>query len=147
MPPPLQPSAPSDCQSASLVGGSDFTRRPGSELQGGNTSPKDPVIATSPAYHDHLPHWLLLTFRTLPAAIAAGSPTGFWRMSGHPAVQQALRNHYFDSLGLPRIYVLLKPNPVKPPWYVTRMPGGVGGVAPGGVLLSRSMRNLAARMR
>jgi RNA-directed DNA polymerase len=39
------------------------------------------------------------------AAVAAGSPTGFWRMSGHPAVQQALRNHYFDSLGLPRIYV------------------------------------------
>jgi hypothetical protein len=28
------------------------------------------------------------------AAIAAGSPTGFRRMSGHPAVQQALRNHY-----------------------------------------------------
>lgn len=26
------------------------------------------------------------------AAVAAGSPTGFWRMSGHPAVQQALRN-------------------------------------------------------
>jgi RNA-directed DNA polymerase len=37
------------------------------------------------------------------AAIAAGSPTGFWRMSGHPAVQQALRNHYFDSIGLPRV--------------------------------------------
>lgn len=37
------------------------------------------------------------------AAVAAGSPTGFWRMSGHPAVQQALRNHYFDSLGLPRV--------------------------------------------
>src|SRR5438477_1422824 len=35
------------------------------------------------------------------AADAAGLPTGFWRMSGHPAVQQALRNHYFDSLGLP----------------------------------------------
>ena len=32
-------------------------------------------------------------------------PTGFWRMSGHPAVQQALRNHYFDSLGLPRLHV------------------------------------------
>jgi len=32
-------------------------------------------------------------------------PTGFWRMSGHPAVQQALRNHAFDSLGLPRLYV------------------------------------------
>jgi Group II intron, maturase-specific domain len=29
----------------------------------------------------------------------------FWRMSGHPAVQQALRNHYFDSLGLPRLHV------------------------------------------
>ena len=38
------------------------------------------------------------------AAVAAGSPTGFWRMSGHPAVQSALRNHYFDSLGLPRLY-------------------------------------------
>ena len=39
------------------------------------------------------------------AAVAAGSPTGCWRMSGHPAVQKALRNHYFDSLGLPRLYV------------------------------------------
>jgi RNA-directed DNA polymerase len=39
------------------------------------------------------------------AAVAAGSPTGLWRMSGHPAVQQALRNDYFDSLGLPRLYV------------------------------------------
>src|SRR5258705_3584363 len=40
------------------------------------------------------------------AAVAAGSPTGFWRMSGHPAVQQALRNPYFDSLGLPRLHVV-----------------------------------------
>ena len=40
------------------------------------------------------------------AAVAAGSPTGFWRMSGHPAVQQALRNHYFDSLGLLRLHVV-----------------------------------------
>jgi RNA-directed DNA polymerase len=39
------------------------------------------------------------------AAVAAGSPTGFWRMSGHPAVQQALRNRSFDSLGLPRLHV------------------------------------------
>src|SRR5437899_2881556 len=38
-----------------------------------------------------------------------------------------------DSMSLP------KPNPVEPPWYVTRMPGGVGGVAPRGVPLSRSM--------
>jgi RNA-directed DNA polymerase len=37
------------------------------------------------------------------AVVAAGSPTGFWRMSGHPAVQQALRNAYFDSIGLPRV--------------------------------------------
>jgi RNA-directed DNA polymerase len=37
------------------------------------------------------------------AAVAAGSPTRFWRMSGHPAVQQALRNYYFDSIGLPRL--------------------------------------------
>jgi RNA-directed DNA polymerase len=39
------------------------------------------------------------------AAVAAGSPTGFWRMSSHPAVQQALRNHVFDDLGLPRLYI------------------------------------------
>jgi RNA-directed DNA polymerase len=39
------------------------------------------------------------------AAVAAGSPRGFWRMSGHPTVQAALRNHYFDSLGLPRLCV------------------------------------------
>src|SRR5271166_130699 len=39
------------------------------------------------------------------AAVAAGSATGIWRKSGHPSVQQALRNRYFDSLGLPRIYV------------------------------------------
>ena len=39
------------------------------------------------------------------AAVAAGSPTGFWRMSGHPAVQMALRYHAFDALGLPRLYI------------------------------------------
>ena len=42
---------------------------------------------------------------TFLAAVAAGSPTGYWRMSGHPAVQMALRNHAFDSLGLPRLYL------------------------------------------
>jgi RNA-directed DNA polymerase len=40
------------------------------------------------------------------AAVAAGSPTGYWRMSGHPVVQMALKNHVFDNLGLPRLYVL-----------------------------------------
>jgi RNA-directed DNA polymerase len=39
------------------------------------------------------------------ASVAAGSSTGLWRMSGHPAVQHALRNHVFDSLGLPRLHV------------------------------------------
>ena len=39
------------------------------------------------------------------SAVAAGSPTGYWRMSGHPAVQMALRNHVFDSLRLPRLYI------------------------------------------
>ena len=39
------------------------------------------------------------------AAVAAGSPTGVQRMSRHPAVNAALRNHYFDSIGLPRLCV------------------------------------------
>jgi RNA-directed DNA polymerase len=74
------------------------------------------------------------------AAVAAGSPTGFWRMSGHPALQKALRNHVFDSLGLPsHLHCALKLNPVEPPRYVNRMPGGVGGAAPRGVPLSRSL--------
>ena len=30
-------------------------------------------------------------------------------MAGHVAVQQALRNHYFDSLGLPRLYTPAEP--------------------------------------
>ena len=34
---------------------------------------------------------------------------------------------------------LLKLNSIEPPWYVTRMPGGVGGAAPRGVPLSRSI--------
>ena len=38
-------------------------------------------------------------------------------MSGHPAVQQALRNAYFESLGLPRSMRPPKPNSVEPPWY------------------------------
>ncbi|MDA1095004.1 MAG: group II intron reverse transcriptase/maturase [Acidobacteria bacterium] len=41
--------------------------------------------------------------RTFAAAVAAGSTTGFWRMSSHPAVHQALRNAYFDCIGLPRL--------------------------------------------
>jgi RNA-directed DNA polymerase len=39
------------------------------------------------------------------AAVAAGSPTALARMSGHVTVQMALRNHFFESLGLPRLYI------------------------------------------
>src|SRR5215469_15179517 len=39
------------------------------------------------------------------SAVAAGSPTGCFLMSGQLGVQKALRNHVFDSLGLPRIYI------------------------------------------
>ena len=78
------------------------------------------------------------------AAVAAGSPTGFWRMSGHPAVQAALRNHYFDSIGPPRpcsgcgltrSWNRRSTRPVCP----------VGGAAPRGAPLSRSMSCLTAR--
>src|SRR3954465_9748210 len=46
--------------------------------------------------------------------VVAAQCRGFWRMSGHPAVQQARRNHDFgslDSMSLPKF------NPVEPPWY------------------------------
>jgi len=42
------------------------------------------------------------------AAVAASIQKGCSRMSGHPSVQQALRNHVFDALGLPRLYVAAK---------------------------------------
>jgi hypothetical protein len=42
------------------------------------------------------------------AAVAASSPTGCWRMSSHPSLQSALRNHVFDDLGLPRLYVAVE---------------------------------------
>ncbi len=64
------------------------------------------------------------------AAVAAGSPTGYWRMSGHPAVQMALRNHSFHSLGLPRLYLSADAQPGRTAVVRTRMPGGVGGAAP-----------------
>ncbi len=37
------------------------------------------------------------------AAVAAGASSGVWRMSRHVAVQQALSNAYFESLGLPNL--------------------------------------------
>ena len=59
------------------------------------------------------------------AAVAVGSPTGFWRMSGHTTVQGALRNHHFDSTVPPDSMSLSRYNSIEPPWYATRMPGGV----------------------
>jgi hypothetical protein len=57
--------------------------------------------------------------RVKPGSAVTRGPNQPWR-SQHPKAR------------------LYKPNPVEPPWYVTRMPGGVGGVAPRGVPLSRS---------
>jgi RNA-directed DNA polymerase len=37
------------------------------------------------------------------AAVAAGVGSAYWRMARHVAVQQALSNAFFDSLGLPRL--------------------------------------------
>ena len=51
------------------------------------------------------------------AAVAAGSPTGYWRMSGHPAVQQALRTKLVTSTHSvsPDSTFPLKHNLVEPP--------------------------------
>ena len=57
-----------------------------------------------------------------PAAVAAGSPTGLWRMSGHPAVQQALRNAYFESPVFPKS--------VRPPKPTRSNRRGTGPVCP-----------------
>ena len=49
------------------------------------------------------------------AAVAAGSPTGFWRMSGHPAVQQdCATTTSTRSVSLDFMF-LTKLNPVEPP--------------------------------
>jgi RNA-directed DNA polymerase len=39
------------------------------------------------------------------AAVAAGVGSAYWRMARHVAVQQALSNAFFDSIGLPRLAV------------------------------------------
>ena len=39
----------------------------------------------------------------LRAAVAAGTKSGIWRMARHAAVQQALPNAFFNSIGLPRL--------------------------------------------
>jgi hypothetical protein len=52
---------------------------------------------------------------------------GFWPYGGVGADLQALRSHYFDSIG-----------PIEPPWYVTRMPGGCTPPLPGTKLFNSS---------
>src|SRR4029077_12880686 len=47
------------------------------------------------------------------ASVAAGSPTGLWRMSGHPAVQHAYEITYSTLL----VSRLCRPNSIEPPWY------------------------------
>ena len=37
------------------------------------------------------------------AAVAAGVGSAYWRMARHVAVQQALSNAFFESIGLPRL--------------------------------------------
>ncbi len=70
------------------------------------------------------------------AGVAAGSPTGLWAMSRHAAVQQALPNAYFDSLGLPRLSVSWNAQLVRTAVVRTRMPGGVTGKASEGLPMS-----------
>ena len=60
---------------------------------------------------------------------------GETRVSGYQGPNQSWRSQHPKA----RLY---KPNPVEPPWYVTRMPGGVGGVAPRGVPLSRCVPSM-----
>src|SRR3981189_1700101 len=73
------------------------------------------------------------------ASVAAGSPTGLWRMSRPPPVQPPPRNQVFDSLGLPRILIPVQAHLDRTAVVRTRMPGGVGGVASRDVTLSRSL--------
>jgi len=64
------------------------------------------------------------------SAVAAGAPYREWRMSRHAAVQQALSNAYFASLGLPSLEPPDSAQPNRTAVVRTRMPGGVGGGEP-----------------
>jgi RNA-directed DNA polymerase len=63
------------------------------------------------------------------AAMTAGSPHGPWRLSNSPALAIAFPNVAFVALGLPSL-MLRKPNNPPNRRVRTRMPGGVGGLAP-----------------
>ena len=55
----------------------------------------------------------------------AKSAHGPWRLSKTPALSQAMPTSYFDSMGYPALR-RVRNMFIEPPWYVTRMPGGVG---------------------
>ena len=78
--------------------------------------------------------WQLMTgtWQTIQYSLAL-EPThqGETRVSGYQGAEPLMATPAPESPAL-------QPNPVEPPWYVTRMPGGVGGVAPRGDPLSRS---------
>src|SRR5258708_10345836 len=81
------------------------------------------VSGRRPSTHWPWNRWLGVKPRS---AITKG-PNHWWR-SQHPKARPC------------------RPNPIEPPWYVTRMPGGVGGVAPRGVPLSRSTEIMWRRL-
>jgi len=60
------------------------------------------------------------------AAKTAGSAHGPWRLANSQALAYALPNAYFDSLGLPRLFVAERLNPPNRRMR-TRMSGGVAG--------------------
>jgi RNA-directed DNA polymerase len=63
------------------------------------------------------------------AAQTAGSSHGPWRIANSPALRYAFPMAYFDSLGIPRLYVDRSLNPPNRRMR-TRMSGGVGGDRP-----------------
>jgi hypothetical protein len=54
---------------------------------------------------------------------------GPWRLSRSPGLAFALPAKYFAELGLPMLFIKTTSS-IEPPWYVTRMPGGVGLLLP-----------------
>ena len=60
----------------------------------------------------------------------AKSAHGPWRISRSPALSFALPTRFFTSLGLPNLVDEEITQSTEPPWYVIRMPGGVGGGRP-----------------
>src|SRR5271166_4365477 len=64
------------------------------QIQGADPGHDPPDTGDQPTAADRRPH-----------AIPDRMARLLRRMSGHPAVQQGLRNHYFDSLRLPRLHV------------------------------------------